>query len=412
MGSTIGKFPAAIPPGFGAILYIDLDAIATNYATLCRCAQGAAVAASVKADAYGLGLLEVAPVLARAGCRTFFVATADEGRELRNILPDAEICVLNGYDRGERDFFFHDRLTPVLNSLEQIHAWRQDAGAEPPCMLHVDTGMNRLGLGPEDVSTLVGAPSKIAELNITCILSHLACADDAANPVNSAQLAAFENGFSKLAPLAPLTAGAPLAGGAPRASLANSAGIFLGAEYHFDMVRAGAALYGLAPQGIGPDCLPNPMRQVVHLFAKILQIRDIDTPMTVGYGATHKVRGRCQIATVSVGYGDGYLRISSQTDEDNPNAPQWGLHRTGSAFLGGNPAPLVGRISMDLMTLDITDIPAEFCTVGAAVELIGENLSVDDVADAGGTIGYEVLTRLGTRYHRTYYPAQDQAPEG
>ncbi len=397
MVQTGNKLTPEIPPGFGAALYIDLEAIAGNYNALCARAEGALVAASVKADAYGLGVCQVAHALASAGCNTFFVATPDEGRELRAVLPDSEICILNGFCSGEGEYFFSNRLTPVLNSPLQVLNWKNEGKANLPCMLHIDTGMNRLGFSPGDVTGLEKNPTQVADLNVTAIISHLACADRPSDPANAAQLAQFNQNLARLG---------PLVGGEPRASFANSAGIFLGTEYHFDMARAGAALYGLAPQEGGPGSAPNPMRQVVQLFAKILQIRDVDTPMTVGYGAVHKVHGKRRIATISAGYGDGYLRISSRTDEDRAASSGEGLYRSGTAYLGGHPAPMVGRISMDLITLDITDIPAPFCVEGAVVELIGDQMSIDEVAQTASTIGYEILTRLGRRYHRVYLPTQ------
>jgi alanine racemase len=405
-----------VPPGASTALFIDLDAIAENYRIL-REVSGTDVAASIKADAYGLGADRVAPVLAAAGCRTFFVATGLEGAALRAILPDAEICVLNGFMSGERELFTDHRLSPVLNSLDQIRAWLAEAGSgDQPVLLHVDTGMNRLGLETAEVDALVAGGAGIADsdvsdsnrpdlraLNIGCIMSHLACSDEPEHPANRTQFEAFKIAFARLSTAATLDNDNKKP---PRASLANSGGIFLGPDYQFDMARAGAALYGLHPAAGARESSANPMRQVVHLYAKILQIRDVDTPMTVGYGATHKVSGKRRIATVSAGYADGYLRIISQTDPAVPAPDQWGLHRAGTAYLGDVPVPLVGRISMDLISIDVTDVPndqaAQLCAVGAPVELIGPHLSVDEVAETGGTIGYEILTRFGSRCARAY----------
>ncbi len=392
--------PATIPAGYGAALTVDLDAVAANYRLLQTKATGAETAAVVKADAYGLGMAPLAKTLAEAGCKTFFVAIAAEGAALRAELPaephaelrtelrttghETTIAVLNGCMADEVDFFARHRLSPVINDMAQLEAWR--AGAPPglAAMLHVDSGMSRLGLGAGDVARLGGSPALLQGVEISHVISHLACADDPGNAKNAAQLAAFRDALGVLGPA--LGPGAS----PPKASLANSSGIFLAPDYHFDLVRAGAALWGLAPQ----RGVPNPLRQVVHLFAKILQVRDVDRPMTVGYGATFHVRGKGRIATVAAGYADGYLRCIGDVDHHG--------HSHGQAYIGGFPVPVVGRISMDLMTLDVSDLPPRLAVPGSAVELIGSHVSADDVADASGTIGYEILTRLGPRCHRVY----------
>ncbi len=357
----------------GAILTIDLDALAENYRRLCRELGGVACAAVVKADAYGLGLARVAPALARAGVRCFFVAQLEEAMALRAMFPvEVEIFVLNGLGAGPAADFQAERVVPVLNSLGEIGAWAaaaRAAGSALPAAVHVDTGMSRLGLPADELATLAADHTRLDGIELRGVMSHLACADRPAHPLNAEQLAAFEAARARLP-------------GAP-ASLANSSGIFLGPAYHFDQARPGVALYGVNPT---PDA-PNPMRQVVRLQGKILQVREIDAPRSVGYGATHRAVGPSRIATVAAGYADGYLRS---------------LSNRGTAWLGGQRIPVVGRVSMDLITLDVSGVARETAKPGAFVDLIGPELSVDAVAEAAGSIGYEILTSLGRRYHRVY----------
>jgi alanine racemase len=355
----------------GAVLEIDLAAVTGNWRRLAaRLKPGASCAAVVKADAYGLGMAEVAPALAAAGCRLFFVATLDEGIALRRRLPSAEIAVLNGLLPGTGGEFSRARLLPVLNDLGEIAAWRARASTRAlPAMLHVDTGMARLGLAPAALATLARDPGLIAGLELRAILSHLACAEDAAHPLNACQLAAFRAALARLPP-------------AP-ASLASASGIFLGSDFHFDFVRPGAALYGVNPT----PGRANPMAQVVRIKGRILQVRDVDSGETVGYGAAHRMERPGRIATVAVGYADGWLRSAS--------------HR-GTAGIGGQRVPVIGRISMDLMTLDVTGIDPALARAGTFVDLMDETQDVDAVAAAAGTIGYEILTALGRRYHRVY----------
>jgi alanine racemase len=360
--------PARALARAGAVLEIDLAAIAENWSRLgARLKPGATAAAVVKADAYGLGMAAVAPHLAAAGCALFFVATLDEGLALRRLLPAAEIAVFNGLMYGTAGEFRRARLIPVLNDLGQIAAWRAHATA--PAMIHIDTGMTRLGLPPGELARIAAAPELLAGLVLRAVLSHLACADEAAHPLNAAQLAAF-GAARQLLPTAP-------------ASLAASSGIFLGADYHFDIARPGAALYGVNPT---PGA-PNPMAQVLRLQGRILQVRDVDRGVTVGYGAAHRMARAGRIAAVAVGYADGWLRSSS--------------HR-GSAGIAGLRVPVIGRISMDILTLDVTEIDPALARPGAFVDLMDEHYGVAAVAAAAGTIGYEVLTALGQRYHRVY----------
>jgi alanine racemase len=360
-------------PTPAAILTVDLAAIAANYRRLQRYVAPAECGAVVKADAYGLGAAEVAPALARAGALSFFVAQLAEGVALRRLLPKtASIYVLNGLMDGERQAFEQERLAPALNDLGQIERWSQFCrarGQRLPAVLHIDTGMNRLGLPASELQQLAREPHRLAGIGLELVMSHLACADEPDHPMNRRQLDAFR-------------AARTLVPGV-RASFAASSGIFLGRDFHFDLARPGVALYGANPL----PGQPNPMTQVVGLKARILQVRDVDRGETVGYGAAHRFTRPRRIATVGVGYADGFLRSSSNR---------------GCAVLGGVPAPIVGRVSMDLITLDVSDAPEALQRPGAMVDLIGEGRTVDDVAADAGTIAYEILTSLGPRYARRY----------
>ncbi|HLJ65411.1 MAG TPA: alanine racemase [Stellaceae bacterium] len=355
------------------MLEIDLDAVVENWRTLrAKVAPDVACAAVVKADAYGLGLAPVVQSLAAIGCTLFFVATIEEGLAARRLLPDADIAVLNGLLPGAEAEFAAGRLTPVLNDLGQIDAWRRWAsrqGSAHPAMLHIDTGMARLGLDRPGLSTLLEEKDRLEGIALTAILSHLACADTPDHPQNAAQHRAFSKALAAFPGIA--------------ASLAASSGVFLGSAYHFAIVRPGAALYGVNP--VAPS--PNPMRPVVHLKARLLQVRDIDSGESVGYGAAHRMDRVGRIATIAMGYADGWLRSGS--------------HR-GSARIGYQRAPLIGRISMDLLTLDVTGIDPALLLPGSFVDLLDEEVGVDAQAQAAGTIGYEILTALGRRHHRVY----------
>lgn len=354
-----------------AVLTVDLGAVVANWRQLRDRVAPGRCAAVVKADAYGLSAGQVAPALHAAGCSTFVVAQLEEALALRAVVPDAEILSLGGLPAGGEAEFAEHRIRPVLNHLGEIDAWATFArgrGAAMPAAVHIDTGMNRLGLGPDELDQLADAPGRLSGIDLRLWMTHLACAESD-TPMNEQQLGRFRMALARL-PAAP-------------ASMANSSGIFLGSAYHFDLARPGCALYGVNPT---PGAA-NPMRQTIRLDARILQVRNVDSPMTVGYGATHRVAGRGKIATIAVGYADGYLRS---------------LGGRGAVFVGGVPAPVVGRISMDLITVDVTGLPEHAAVPGALVELIGPNRPVDVVAEQGGTIGYEVLTSLGPRYHRVY----------
>jgi len=359
----------------GAILEIDLAAIVANWRLLAAKAAPAECAAVVKADAYGLGAAPVARALATAGCSRFFVATLDEGIALRAALgpPVANrrpaIAVLNGPPPGTAAEFVAAQLEPVLNEPGQLAEWSRLAVADrPPAMLHVDTGMSRLGLSAAELA----AASELHSLGAGFLLSHLACADVPDHPLNMRQRARFLAARRQFPAL--------------KASLAASSGVFLGRDFHFDLVRPGAALFGVNPV----PGRQNPLRAVIRLSARILQLRQIDRGESVGYGAAHVMDGPGLLATASIGYADGWSRALS--------------HR-GCGWLAGTRVPLVGRVSMDLAVFDVSAAPPPAPATGAMIELIGERYGVDDVAADAGTIGYEILTSLGARYHRVYRPA-------
>ncbi len=360
----------------GAILTIDLAALVANYRRLQAALGAAECAAVVKADAYGLGLAPMARALARAGCRSFFVAHQIEGQALRALLTDADIYVLLGPMPGTEPGFAADRLIPVLSTPAQVEGWSARA-ANHPAALHLDTGLNRLGLGPAQLDDLLAAPDRLAALDLRLILSHLAAAEEPENPTNRKQLERFNAMKAKL-PAAP-------------ASFANSSGIFLGPDYHFDMGRGGVALYGVNPT----PGHPNQMLEVVRLQGKILALREIDRGEGVGYGAAYRAAGPRRIATVPVGYADGYFRS---------------LGNKAFAAVDGQRIPVVGRVSMDLITLDVTELPAGVAEVGRLVDLIGGAVPLDAVAAAAGTIEYEILTALDSRYHRRYLEDEATTP--
>jgi alanine racemase len=354
----------------GAVLEIDLGAVRANWRNLAGRTRGAC-AAVVKADAYGLGAAPVAAALHHEGARQFFVAHLDEALALRPALPaGTEIFVLNGLPPGAEVDCAAAGAIPVLNSAGQIDAWAavgRGQGRALPAAVQVDSGMSRMGLPAAELDAIADDPRRLEGIALRLVMSHLACAERQDDPMNRDQLARFTAARRRL-PAAP-------------ASLANSSGIFLGPDFHFDLVRPGAALYGIAPVAGAA----NPMAPVVRLRGRIVQLRDIPAGARVGYGASWTAPRPSRIATVSVGYADGYLRSLS--------------HRA-SAQVGGRSVPLVGIVSMDSITLDVTEAPE--AVEGGFVELIGAGNPVDAVAAAAGTIGYEILTSLGQRYARTY----------
>jgi alanine racemase len=331
----------------------------------------------VKADAYGLGMQRAAASLWTAGCRTFFVATIAEGVALRDTLPQARIYVLGGLLPATPPIFERHDLRPVLNSEVEVNDWADYCAARGkplPAALHIDTGMNRLGLSAVEVETIASRDTLWSLFELALVMSHLACADEAGHPKNERQRKLFDA----------LRARLPKA----RASFANSAGILLGKHHHYDMVRPGIALYGGRALASGD----NPFEPAVSWFGRILQVRDVAPGEAVGYGATRTLKAPTRIAIVAVGYADGFSRALSIKDE------QTGL----SVHIEGHAAPILGRVSMDLITVDVTSLPEGAAQRGGWAELIGPNVSAQEMAHHAGTIDYEILTNLGARAIRRY----------
>ncbi len=360
----------------GGRLRIDLGAIAANYRLIAGRVAPAEAGAVVKANAYGLGAAEVAQALCKAGCRLFFVAHLSEALALRPALPaESRLVVLNGLPPGAEPLCAEADITPVLNSPKQAYRWAEaarNAGERLPAALQIDSGMGRLGIDATELASLADDAQFRSAINLVMIMSHLACADTPEHPANAAQLACFQTA-------------AELFPGIPRA-LANSGGAFLPADFHADVVRTGIALYGGAPN----RSEPGPMQPVVGLEARVIQIRTIAAGGAVGYGHSHHCEHESRIATLGVGYADGLPRS---------------LGNRGAAWHAGERLPIVGRVSMDSITIDVTALPSGRIEAGDWVELIGAHQSIDAIADDAGTISYEMLTSLGARYDRTYVPA-------
>lgn len=372
---------AAIPAGATGVIIIDLRQIAANWRALARRVAPAECGAVVKADAYGLGAERVIPALLAAGCRTFFVATIEEASTARRLASGASVYVLDGILPGAARDLASLGARPVIATLEEAVAWTalvKNGARAAPVAVHIDTGLNRLGMSAAEVAQL--ARADIAQrLDIALVMSHLACADEAKNPMNREQLETFNR----------LRASLPAA----RASLAASDGLMLGKEFHFDLVRPGYALYGgqASPQRV------TPVAPVVRVSARILQVQNIPAGSRVGYSATYRADGPRRLATVAAGYADGVFRHASATSAE-PG---------GAVAIRGKLAPIVGRVSMDLITVDVTDIGDPPPARGDLVDLIAPELPLEAVGASAKTIGYEVLTRLGARFHRLYLDGGD-----
>lgn len=359
----------------GGVLTIDLAAIVANWSDLARRVAPADCAAVVKADAYGCGLAEVAGALARAGCKTFFVAHLAEARALRRVAPDAVVYALNGIPPGSAAGFADARIRPVIGSMPELVEWDAFCRVNSwtgGAALQFDTGMSRLGLTAEEAAALAVRVTS-PDHGISLVMSHFACADEPQHPLNERQVQAFRD-------IRMLFRGVD-------ASLANSSGIFLGPSTHCELVRPGAALYGLNPT---PGA-KNPMRPVVRLEGRVAQVRKVRKGDTVGYGATFTASRESRIAIVAVGYGDGFLRAAAATGAEKPQA-----------IVMGKRCPIVGRISMDLLAIDVTALPEVSPRRGDWATLLGDGIDIDTAAPFAGTIGYEVLTSLGRRYHRSW----------
>jgi alanine racemase len=365
------------------VLTIDLDAVVANWRKLEKTAVPAECAAVVKANAYGLGAEPVARALAGAGCKTFFVATLDEARIVRASVPSATIYALDGIFQNTSETYARIDCKPVIGDINELAEWDmfcRRTGWSGGAAIHIDTGMNRLGL------TVAEAQAIIPRINagdhgIRLVISHLVSAELLNNPTNARQLTTFRE-------IASLFSGVP-------ASLANSSGIYLGPQFQFDLVRPGAALYGVNPT---PEA-DNPMQPVADLKARIVQIRNVERGETVGYGGTWTARRPTRLAIVSAGYADGYFRAASANDGT----------RGAEVVVAGKRCPIAGRVSMDLVAVDITDLPTNAARRGHMVTLLGEGITVDELAHHFGTIGYEVLTSLGARYARVYKGGAAQA---
>jgi len=371
---------APLPAGATGLLTVDLDAIVANWRKLSSQAVPADCAAVVKADAYGCGIAQVTRALAKAGCRTFFVATLDEARAVRDATPTSAIYVLDGFFPGAGDQYAKYDCRPVIGDSTELAEWdafRTTSGWEGQAAIHVDTGMNRLGFRAQEAQALLPR-IKNGNHGISLVMSHLVSAELLNDPSNGRQVAAFREIASQFS-------------GVP-ASLSNSSGIFLGPQFHFDVVRPGAALYGVNPT---PEA-DTPMQPVVDLKVRVAQVRNVEKGEHVGYGGTWTARQPTKLAIVTAGYADGYFRTAGSIDN----------MRSAQALVAGKRCPVAGRISMDLMAIDITAVPPGATRRGALVSLLNTEITVDELAHHFGTIGYEVLTSLGKRYVRAYKGGQ------
>jgi alanine racemase len=364
------------------VIAIDLAALQRNYRRLAERARSAVCAASLKANAYGIGLAEAARALHAAGCRVFLVAYPDEGRALRAALGpqenrEADLYVLGGLMAGQSAFYDRHRLRPVLAGPAELAEWTaycRDQKRRLPAAIHIETGMNRLAFTENQLADLVADPSPCKHFKLALVLSHLACAEEEGSELNAIQRQRFDDLRARL-PDAP-------------ASLANSAGILLGGSYHYDLVRPGIALYGGNPQ----PHHKNPCEPVVRFLAKVLQVRDVSHGARVGYGGSWTARRASRIAVLGAGYADGYPRSLANPPDGTPARIRIGEHF----------APLIGRVSMDMITVDVTELPPGAVERGDAAELMGDHVTVDEVAQKADTNSFEILTRLGTRCPRLY----------
>ena len=360
---------------YASRLTIDLRALQDNWHLLNARTPQADTGAVVKADAYGIGIEAATPALARAGCKVFFVAHLSEARRVRAVAPDATLYVLNGLPPGSSAEFHAINAIPVIGSAVEAHEW---AGSGPgyPCAIHVDTGMNRLGFEISEAETL-GSQNLFSPLNIALVMSHFSASEVSDDPANASQIALFQGRVRPLFTQEGI-----------KFSLLNSSGHFLTSAPACDLTRPGYALYGGNPTPYAP----NPMRPVIKLEAPIIQTRKVMAGERVGYNGVWSAPSDRRLATISLGYADGYPRNASGTD----------TKCGGEALVGGVICPFVGTVSMDLVILDVTDAAEEACQRGQIATMIGGELGIDRVGKAAGTVGYELLTSLGRRYHRQY----------
>jgi alanine racemase len=360
------------------LLTIDLNALQANWLHLKQqLAAGSACGAVVKADAYGLGMVPVANALHQVGCQHFFVVNLTEGVTLRRVLGDgATIFLLQGVAPGQEAEAVQHGLTPVLVSHEMVQRWlafaASQAYAQYPVAVKTNTGMHRLGLEPEELDELM-SEGAFARLHCCLLMSHLACADEPGHPLNGHQLHLFQTQLTRIRQLSPHTKG----------SLANSAATLQGGAWHFDLVRPGIALYGANPTGLPA----HDMEPVVHLQLPVVQARTVAAGAAVGYGATYIAQQQRHLITVAGGYGDGLFRS---------------LSGRGSVW-HQQLLPMVGRVSMDSFVVDVSAVEDRARPkINQYVEVIGPHLKLDEVANAAGTVAYEVLTRLTGRYSRRF----------
>lgn len=359
---------STLPASWTGFLEIDTKAIAQNYRVLQSLLSTSLCAAVLKADAYGFGIKEIAPLLEKEGCSTFFVAHLEEGIFLRSLLKNAQIYVLSGILPGTESLFVEHSLTPVLNDLDMVKKWTakaQQQGEKLSCALHFDTGMHRSGFDQKGTSHLFDFKDLLEALKVDCVMSHLSSSHDLQSPLNEKQRGCFETLRHRF----------PSA----KASLADTGGIYLGAPYHYDIARPGKGLFGLYKAPTLTPCL--------KLFARVLQVRTAPQGESVGYGATHTLSRDSKLATLGIGFADGYDRR---------------LSNKGAAMIQGFKAPVVGRISMDYTVIDVTDVPESLYFTGAWVELVNDLFTLDHLAESIETISRELSTGFGSRLQRVY----------
>ena len=374
----------------GGRVTVDLDALVANWRKLDGYAPNSRTAAAVKADAYGLGVEPVVKSLSAAGCDTFFVALPEEGIRVRRALPGANIYVLGGLFKNAAPAYAEAGLMPVLGNLGDIEQWSQFwkvRSTRKPCALHVDTGMNRLGLSMDDAQRFSSDDNLRHSVSPLLIMSHLACADDPEHEMNLLQ----QKRFREVMRLFPEN----------EYSIANSAAVIAQERFYLDVNRPGIALYG----GKAVNGIENPMQSVATLEGRIIQIRSVKAGEHVGYGATQTLKRDSKLAVAAIGYGDGYSRANSGSGI--PLRSVSGLAKGASGWLDGYRVPICGRVSMDMTSFDVTDVPDQVLEDAQWIEFFGKNIAVDEVAKACGTIGYELLTGLGPRYSRSYITNSD-----
>ncbi len=367
---------AGLPTSTYSCLIVNLDLVAHNYNYLTSLTPTAECAAVLKADGYGMGAIPMALRLMREGCKSFFVAFADEGVALREAFIDrgldADIYILNGFFPGSEGVYADFHLIPALTDLDQVARWQafcHMSGRKLPAALHVDTGMTRTGLPSKEYMTLASNPQLLEGMDLKLVLSQMVYSHDENLTFTQQQRQRFEQAIRHMPKM--------------KASLAKSGVIFLGQEYHYDMVRPGIALHGINPT----NAKNNPLLQTMELWGRIYQIQDVAVGQSIGYNQTFVAASARRVATIGVGYADGY---------------PWAMANKGHVFIAGQKCPILGRVSMDVMTVDVTDIPESQLEIGSWAQLIGRDIAVDEIAKTAGTVPYEILLRMGDRFRRVY----------